>query len=117
MGGIDIGDAIMTHHPSFRKSIKWYKKLFFGLMDIMLVNANFLFDKKYGSKTPFLDFKTKVLEQIFENYGHYRDEKTFMVKSSPSPLRLSGRHFPTLNPIKNGGKCRRRCIVCSQTVI
>lgn len=117
MGGIDIGDAIMTHHPSFRKSVKWYKKLFFGLMDIVLMNANILYDKKYGLKTPFLEFKMKVIEQIFEKFGNYRAERNFTASSSPSPLRLSGRHFPTLNLDENGQKCRRRCIVCSQTAL
>ncbi|GBN77865.1 PiggyBac transposable element-derived protein 4 [Araneus ventricosus] len=78
MGGIDIGDAVMTHHSCFRKSVKWYKKLFFGLMDITILNSNILFDKKHGTKTPILQFKMKLIEQIFENYGITEKKSSFL---------------------------------------
>lgn len=69
MGGVDIGDSTLTHYPSFRKYRKWYKKLFFGIMDIVLLNHNVLYDKQYRTKTPSLQLKKKMIEQFFENYA------------------------------------------------
>lgn len=43
MGGVDTGDSVMYHYPAFRKTVKWYKKLFFGIMDMCLYNAKILF--------------------------------------------------------------------------
>ncbi|KFM71792.1 hypothetical protein X975_09326, partial [Stegodyphus mimosarum] len=71
----------MTHYSCFRKSVKWCKKLFFGLMDITILNSNILFERKHGIKMQFLQFKMKLIEQIFENYG--KIEKKSSLLSDP----------------------------------
>nr|XP_042903779.1 piggyBac transposable element-derived protein 4-like [Parasteatoda tepidariorum] len=46
MGGVDLSDAVIIQYPSFRKTVKWYKKLFVNIMDMAVFNANILFNKK-----------------------------------------------------------------------
>ena len=35
--GVDLADQLASSHHSVRKSIKWYNKLFFCLLDVCLV--------------------------------------------------------------------------------
>ena len=39
MGGIDKSDQLAANHRAARKSLKWYKKLFFYLLDLTLVTS------------------------------------------------------------------------------
>lgn len=34
MGGVDKGDQVIHYYSVARKSIKWYKKLFFHILDV-----------------------------------------------------------------------------------
>lgn len=116
MGGVDIGDAIMIHYPSYRKTRKWYRKLFFGLLDMALLNANILYNIAKKENTSFLTFRMRIVEQIVEKYALFKEENQLRNVNSPTPLRLLGRHFPSKCIDESGIKHRRRCIVCSQTV-
>ena len=39
MKGVDIADQLALSHRTVRKSIKWYKKVFYFLLDVVLVNT------------------------------------------------------------------------------
>ena len=58
MSGVDISDQYMAFHVNLRKSMKWSRKLFFHLFNMLLLNA-FILNKKYGkmklSKDDFLE--------------------------------------------------------------
>lgn len=111
MGGVDISDAIMTHYATSRKSVKWYKKLFFGFLDSTILNANILYNESNQVKMPLLDFRLNLVEQIIEKYQVSVEAKES--RSAETPLRLSGKHFPKL--VESAAKkIRRRCFVCSR---
>lgn len=93
-----------------RKTVKWYKKLFFHMLDLSILNAYILYKQKKGITLELIDFRLQVIRQIFEKYGAQRDPRRGR-PSADKPLRLTGRHFPSLT---GGGS--RRCIVCSTTV-
>ena len=42
MGGVDLNDQMMNYYPFERKSIKWWKKTFFHIFRIALVNSHIL---------------------------------------------------------------------------
>lgn len=111
MGGIDVGDAVMQHYPAFRKTVKWYRKLFFGFLDMSIYNANAIFMKVKGEKLSALEFRTRVIHQIMESHMVPKELK---FATPDSPIRLTGRHFPTLYINKNVKK-RRRCAVCAKS--
>lgn len=115
MGGVDTGDSVMYHYPAFRKTIKWYRKLFFGFMDMALYNANVLFMKSTGKKLSNLEFKSRVIYQIVEKYIEPKMTKLSSKSPVPNPLRLTGRHFPSLYINDKGVKSRKRCVVCTRT--
>jgi hypothetical protein len=39
IGGVYLCDSVLHAYPSMRKTIKWYKKVFFHIIDIALFNA------------------------------------------------------------------------------
>jgi len=53
MGGVDNIDRQLSLSEIIRKTMKWYKKLFFHLVDLSLSNAHVLYHQKYGNKTFF----------------------------------------------------------------
>lgn len=116
MGAVDKVDMQVSFVECARKSLKWYKKLFFHLIDISLYNAYILYQVKTGKKPQFSDFRLNVAEQLIEKYhtpkGHMKRPPTI-----DHPLRLTARHFPSLVPPTEakGSKTQRRCHVCSQT--
>jgi hypothetical protein len=52
-----------------RKSLKWYKKVFFHLIDLSLYNSYVMFQVKTGEKPSFSDFRLKIVTQIIEQYA------------------------------------------------
>lgn len=114
MGGVDRSDQCMDPYAVARKRLKkYYKKLFFHLVDMILHNAYVLY-KKDGGKLCHEDFQTKLVERIIEE--HF-EGSSYSKKGRPSrsedPLRLTGRHFPEHIP-QSGSKSTptRRCRVC-----
>nr|CAH7724533.1 unnamed protein product [Callosobruchus chinensis] len=55
MSGVDRADQMMSYYSSPRKTIRWYRKVFFHLIDICLWNACFLY-KKRRTKQLFWNF-------------------------------------------------------------
>ena len=49
MGGCDTSDQLISYYSFLQKSIKWWKKLFMHLLNMLLLNAHIL-NSKYGCK-------------------------------------------------------------------
>ena len=49
MGGCDTSDQLISYYSFLQKSIKWWKKLFIHLLNMLLLNAHML-NSKYGCK-------------------------------------------------------------------
>ena len=49
MGGVDNHDQLLQYYQLTRKTMKWWKKLFFHIMNMCTANA-FLLWKSYGTK-------------------------------------------------------------------
>ena len=49
MGACDTSDQLISYYSFLQKSIKWWKKLFFHLLNMLLLNAHIL-NSKYGCK-------------------------------------------------------------------
>ncbi|GFT37273.1 piggyBac transposable element-derived protein 4 [Nephila pilipes] len=114
MRGVDLSNAVITHYPSFMKTVKWYKKLFFNIMDMAIFNANILFNKKHQSNLPLLNYRLNLVNQIISRFS-----SNVNVIPKPtgvlSPFRLTERHFPSFCSDESAKKVRRRCFVCSHS--
>lgn len=111
--GVDKSDQMMSYYAFRRKSVKWWKKLFFHFFDLALVNAHILHKKQATEKYRLCIFIQKVAEGLVADVG-----KETRIQSPPGTGgRLLGRdHFPYRIPgsgKKKEGWAQRLCKVCS----
>ena len=106
MSGVDISDQYLSHHVALRKSMKWSRKLFFHMFNMIMLNS-YILNKKFGKKMHKHDFveciATYLVESSFPGVSSL-PQRT--VGSSPSSSRLTDRHFPKRIAGKNGHLCR-----------
>ena len=101
-----IGDQMVLYYGFFHRSLKWWKRVFFHLLDVTLVNSHILYNISSGSKTTHLDFRLSVAKGLLQGLEQPRPRRS---ASSDLPLRLTERPFP--EPVPDGK--RPDCAVCS----
>lgn len=101
MSGIDRADQMISYYSTPRKTIRWYLKLFFHLMDVALWNSHFLYKKATGKKISYLNFREEVASAMVDLHKPL-DDITARRNMPTQP------HFPV--------KCnkRKRCRQCSK---
>lgn len=127
MGGVDRCDQRLAYYSLNRKSKKWWKKVFFRLFEMAIVNSLILFTHKHPEAQkkrrshkmfrqmlvhelvqPLFDQKA---ESYVERKGRLAQDRNPVVQPGPKPnfdpsVRLTGKHFrKTKHP-------RARCCVC-----
>lgn len=117
MGAVDKTDMQNSFVECARKSLKWYKKLYFHLMDIALLNAYIVYKELTGRSIKYQQFRLNVMRQLLEEHHTPRRPPTGGRPSMDNPLRLTARHFPTEIPQTGlqGKNTRRACKVCKHT--
>lgn len=114
MGGVDRSDQRASTYRSVRKSVKWYKKLFFYIMDMCVVNSYLVHNEVGGPKCSLLEFRMKLVSNLIESATLPTYRKRGRPQSLDSPARLLGKHFPVYIPSTDKKeKPQRRCVVCS----
>ena len=124
MRGCDVSDQLLQSYTLLRRSVKWWRKLFFHLFSVVLGNA-YILHKKYGH--------LKINhEEYLENIAHVllqegEEEATIIPqtrKSLPDDTetidepRLNGKHFaePIPAPVDIGKRRpSRACHACNFT--
>ena len=122
MRQVDQSDSQIGDVECLRKSLKWYKKLFFHLLDICMFNAYNLYLVNTGEHVLLKDFCHDVVYQILEKYGSVSQSQ---FRASPNVGHLPdllacqdymSRHFLTLLPKTQSEKTGYRyCTVCAHT--
>jgi hypothetical protein len=107
MGGVDLSDQINQYYSCLRKTSKWYKKLFFYLLNLCIINA-FILYRKFGpaTKTEHSGFKLSIVNDLIEEAASAprpQPEKGRKILGE-KPSRLIDRHFPSHIPPKEGAK-------------
>lgn len=100
---------------AIRKTIKWYKNLFFYLLDLTIYNAYILYQKSIASKQKFSEFHLALIRDILRKYSQRRSMAGGgKRKSEDLPFRLIDRHFSSKCPNRVGRTqlSRRKCVVC-----
>lgn len=124
MGSVDKSDMMISFNESTRKTRKWYRKLFFHIVDICVLNAYNMFKIHNNSKVSLVEFRINLIRQLFET--HHSSEERVPVErplgpnaSAKHPLRLTARHFPrpTQTPAGQKRKVQRKCYVCANTAL
>lgn len=119
MGLVDKSDMQISFNTTSRKSIKWYKKIFFHLLDICVLNSGIICSTLEKKTLKLPEFRLKLIEQLL--HAHILSDDIISpsrVGRKPKddlPLRLNARHFPSINSGEVKKKISRRCHVHSNT--
>ena len=118
MNGVDRSDQMLAYHNVSRKCYRWWKILFFHLVDMAVVNSFLLF-QNYRSQKPEVealqrranyclrDFREALVRQIL-GWQEYDDPPMHNsgVKRTPCESEFAVVHLPVMS------ERRRNCVVC-----
>ncbi|KAI4481910.1 hypothetical protein M0802_013850 [Mischocyttarus mexicanus] len=110
MGGVDVGDQMLSKLHTVRRCKKSYKKMFFYFIDMML-NTYVIF-KNQKKDRAFHVFKQLLAEEIIDKY--LPNINVDKVSVNDSFTRFTGRHFPVriLAIPAKGNRTSKRCVLC-----
>lgn len=111
MGIVDKVDMVISTVNTTRKSLKWYRKFFFHLIDICVWNAYCLYKYKRGEIISMAKFHLALIKQIIKKYHH--NVIRCNTRAADNPARLTERHFPSLY-ISKGKNRSQKCVMCSK---
>lgn len=66
MKGVDNSNQLISYYELNRRTIKWWKRIFFHLVDMSIVNSWILYKLKTNKKISQLEFRMKIIEHIKE---------------------------------------------------
>ena len=111
MNGVDRSDQLSVSYPFVRKTRKWWRKLFFYLLEVSVVNSFILYREVTKKKMTHLDFRRSVVESLAMEYLEQHESRRTSVSrplSRPCPVRLNRKLH-----LLEQGENRRDCVVCS----
>lgn len=112
MGGVDLSDQLVGLYDMDRKSLKWWKRVFYRLLMTSVVNSWIIFNDIRHKKGSFLDFLVHLAESLIA-YGRQRSKlvrRRLYGRPSISSKGIInvGDHLPVEGPT------RRRCHNCAK---
>ena len=116
MWGCDLLDQLMTSYCMLRRSVKWWRKLFFHMLSLLLNNA-YLLHKKFGVKPLAHDvFLEHVVQYLLNESLH--NATTKVMRKRPAEMSTScwfeGHHYPVHIPKCVGSKIgSKKCLACN----
>ena len=87
-----LADQLVIYYEFSHRSVKWWKRVFFHLLDVAIVNCHLLFKSVTGSKLSQLDFRVAVAKGLMEGLERQRPRRS--AGTQALPLRLTERPFP-----------------------
>ena len=117
MGGVDLCDQCLSYYSmSTRKTLKWWKKVFWRFLDICVLNSWIIFRTNFPESNINTQkkFRMQLVKELVQPMLTLKSSPTCPPHLSPIgrlPIaqepRLIGKHFPYKSPQ------RKRCVVCS----
>ena len=75
MGVVDLMDQrTAAYRLDRRSSVRFYRRIFFNLIDIACVNSYLIYNMKHPNKLPLLDYKIFVTKNLIQ-YNQGRKER------------------------------------------
>ena len=113
MSGVDISDQYMSFHVALRKSMKWSRKLFFHLFNMVILNS-YLLNKKFGKcKLRKHDYIEYIANYLVETGAPTLTCVPQRIFNPSSVERLTERHFPKRISLRNGKLQGILCRACN----
>ena len=112
MGGVDIADQMAGVYDLDRKSLKWWKKVFYRLLLFTSVNAWIIYKEvKRHPQKPLFDFIVSLAEELIENGQKFNPNKRSLKSGRRSKRARSMENVGLHLPVE--GNTRRRCVGCA----
>ncbi|XP_048012364.1 piggyBac transposable element-derived protein 4-like [Megalobrama amblycephala] len=106
MGAVDKADMMTGFLECTRKSTKWYKKIFFHLLDMVLLNSHIVYWQITGKEITSLQFRTNLMRGLLKEYSTLRSPSKGGRPALDTPLHLTARHFPSeVSLTASPGRC------------
>lgn len=64
MSGTDKQDQMLSYYLCERKTIRWPKKLFFHVIDMLVFNSLYLYNKYSGNKMTLYDYRMNIIKGL-----------------------------------------------------
>ena len=121
MGGVDKSDQLLSYYGFCHRTVKWWRRGFFHLLDMAVVNAYVLYtlSEHTGRKLTHEQFRIELAKGLLMEVAINPSEDMLTTpgpqpRPLPPPARLTERHFPARLPdIPSGKKGQSNCTVCS----
>lgn len=118
MAGVDVGDQLLSYYGFSHRSLKWWRRAFFHLIEIAIVNAYimYLVTPHTGKRMTHKEFRVQLAKELLLDTIP-EEERCRGPHSSPNPpsFRLTGRHFPAkVGQTPSGRPSQPDCVVCSR---
>jgi hypothetical protein len=109
MGGVDKADQYSCYYSFGRKSIKWWRKLMFWLLEVSIVNAYILYKGTVPSDSllSHVNFRRQLVVSLCQGVP-LGDVRRQLMLPSRSEERFHGRHYSD-----NGDTRRDYCKTCT----
>lgn len=112
MGGVDLADQKTAVYDMNRKSKKWWRKVFFKILMLCVVNSWILYMEHHHRKMPLIQFIVPLAEALIEEGMKHKGLKTRRTGGRPSKRAKKeilniGDHLPVESTL------RRRCVRCT----
>ena len=125
MGGVDKCDQYLSYYALTRKSMKWWKKVFFRLFEMCIVNAMCIFFEKNPEfakkKNSHKIFRLELVHEMVQLYLDIRTDEELETRGrhismttmphsrrqTDDNVRLRGKHFAVRMDV------RRKCTMCA----
>jgi hypothetical protein len=110
-GAIDLVHMQLSFTECIRKTIKWYRKFIFHIVEMASISALYLYKTQNSKNIQCKEFSLQLIRKIISKYGN---QKRISVgrPSTDSTLRLSARHFPSLSTASTEA-AERKCHIYS----
>ena len=111
MNGVDLADQYTVYFPFIRKTRKWWRKVFFWLMEVAVVNSYILYKETVVAPLSHRHFRLSLVQDLV---------KLSSPISIARPVRHSAARAHEFDTERLDGKThflgrreQRQCVVCS----
>jgi len=115
MGGVDYIDQVLSPYKAERKTIRWYKKFFFHLIDLSVYNSFVVYKNLNPTKrVVYLDFLQDLVAEILDK-NHVKRKIGRPLRTINHNMENMSGHLPEKVLKANGKSSYSDCYVCRQS--
>ena len=116
MGGVEKSDQLLSYYGYCHRTVKWWRRAFFHLVDNAIMNAYILYrlSEQSGRKLDHKHFRIELAKQLLGGTDGHTHPPICHLNALPPAARLTERHFPKKVPQCTSGRpLQPVCVVCS----